>query len=68
MHTQARARVQVTIDVDAGAHYDEKASVDRVHKSALESTMRNLRSKLRDAGLEIVGEPKVKFITHEIRS
>lgn len=58
----AKARVQITVEVDAGAPWGDDCSIGQMYKQAKESARTNLLNALKPGAhgiVSIVGEPKV---------
>ena len=58
----AKARVQITVEVDAGSPWGEDCSIGQMYKQAKESAQKNLLNALKPGThgiVSIVGEPKV---------
>lgn len=66
---QVKARVQITVELDAGAPWGEETSIGQMYKQAKESALNNLLNALKPGAhriLSIVGEPKVVGVITEI--
>lgn len=63
----AKARVQIVVEVDAGAPWAEDCSIGQLYKQAAESARRNLINSFKagEHGILIVGEPKIIGIITE---
>lgn len=65
---QAKARVQITVEVDAGAPWGEDCAIGQLYKQAAESARSNLINALKPGEhgrVTILGEPKVVGIITE---
>lgn len=65
---QAKARVQMTVEVDAGAPWGADCSIEQMYKQAAESARTNLINALKPGEhgrVVIVGEPKIIGIITE---
>lgn len=66
---QAKARVQLTVEVDSGGAWNEDCEIGQLYKQAAESGRERLISALGLGGerccFKIVGEPKVVGIMTE---
>lgn len=64
----AKARVQITVEVDAGAPWGEDCPIGQLFKQAKDAARENLLNSLKPGMqgiLSIVGEPKVIGIITE---
>lgn len=65
---QAKARVQITVEVDAGAPWGADCTIDQMYKQAAESARTNLINAIKPGErsiLTILGEPKIIGIITE---
>lgn len=64
---QARARVQILIEVDAGQPWGDDCAIGQLYKQATESGLQVLRNAIKGAGdpIRVIGEPKVISIITE---
>lgn len=65
---QATARVQLTVEIDAGAPWGEECSIGQLHKQAAEAAQTKLINMLKPGEhgrIKIIGEPKVTGILTE---
>jgi hypothetical protein len=62
----ARARVQITIEVDAGV-WGEDCAISQLHKQAAESGLANVQNALAKSQVQhaIIGEPRVVGVLTE---
>jgi hypothetical protein len=64
----AKARVQITLEVDAGSPWGEESSIGQLYKQAADAGLRNLNNALKPgapSGMKVIGEPKVICIVTE---
>jgi hypothetical protein len=64
----AKARVQITLEVDAGSPWVDDCSIGQLYKQAADDGLRNLNNALKPgaaSGMQVVGEPKVICIVTE---
>jgi hypothetical protein len=64
----ASARVQITVEVDAGAPWGDECTVGQLYAQAAEAGRNNLLNALKagaGASMRIVGEPKIIGIITE---
>lgn len=64
MTIQAKARVQITVEVDAGS-WGNDCPIGQLYKQAAESGKINLLNALKPGHAIIIGEPKVISIITE---
>jgi hypothetical protein len=62
MKHPVKARIVVTVEVD-GATYGEDWTLEDINKQAGKEAITMLTNSLRDKGIAIIGDPKVKTIT-----
>ena len=65
---QAKARVQLTVEVDGGSPWGEECPIGQLYKQAAESARTNLLNALKPGEhgrVTIIGEPKVVGIITE---
>lgn len=65
---QAKARVQILLEVDAGAPWAEDCSIGQMYKQAAKAGLDNLNAALKPgagASMRVIGEPKVVGIITE---
>lgn len=65
---QAKARVQMTVEVDAGAPWGAECTIEQMYKQAADSARTNLINALKPGEhgrVSIVGEPKIIGILTE---
>lgn len=65
---QAKARVQMTVEVDAGAPWGADCSIEQMYKQAAQSARENLINALKPGEhgrVTLVGEPKIIGIITE---
>ena len=65
MKIDAVAKVVVTIEVGATGHWGDTCTVRQIQEQATSQVLNHLRRTLKDSGMSIIGEPRVKIITHE---
>lgn len=72
MKTKTIARVQVTIEVEASAPWDETCTTAQVFKQAKDDALQKIAALKTFSGtpacLRVVGEPKVLAVTTEKES
>lgn len=66
----AKARVQIIVEIDAGAPWGEDCSIGQMYKQAAESAQNSLLNAFKtgspaDIGLRLIGDPKVVGIITE---
>ena len=65
---KARARVQITLEVDAGAPWGDDCTIGQLYKQAADAGLSALNNALRSgaaASMKVIGEPKVVSIITE---
>ncbi len=65
---KAKARVQMTVEVDAGAPWGAECTIEQMYKQAAESARTNLINALKPGEhgrVHLVGEPKIIGIITE---
>lgn len=65
MKIDAVARVVVTLEIGATGHWGDSCTVRQIQDQASSQVVARLRKILKDADMVLVGEPRVKIITHE---
>ncbi len=65
--TKAHARVQITVEVEAGNGWGEECTVGQIYRQAAESAKSSLITAIHAGGksFKLVGEPKVIGILTE---
>lgn len=67
MSGNVKARVQVTLDVDAGSTWDFDCHLSQVYKQARDDTERTIRAALHKSDVRMVGEMKITAVLIEER-
>lgn len=62
--TTCSARVQITIDVDAGSTWGKDCQLDQVYRQAAQESVARIRDVLQKSNVRVtvVGEPKVTAV------
>jgi len=57
----AKAKVQITVEVDAGAPWGAECTIEQLYKQAADTARSNLTNAFKPQvhGIRIVGEPKI---------
>jgi hypothetical protein len=62
--TMARARVQLTLDVDAGSTWESSCPVGQIHEQAAREAVEMIERVL-PGRIRVIGEPKVTAVSVE---
>lgn len=63
-----RARVRITLEIDAGRPWGEEATAHQIYSQARASAMRQLEDAVRDHRFRVVGEPEVEAVFVPVKS